>query len=519
MYRCFGLLIVSTILLLAITVGLVTVWASEVQVSDATQGTVITVMTTVDDTVTNDNCTLREAIIAANTDAVVDGCPAGNGLDTIILPAGVYTLTIAGTDEDAGWTGDLDITAALTISGTGAVIDADHLDRVLHIDSAQTGVSVNIAGVTVRHGSSDRGGGILNLGTLTMEDSDISNNSVLGYAGGIDNSGVLTITHSVVSGNFVLHWGGGGGGIGNSGELTVRHSTIEGNSGSSGGGISNSGIMTISNSLLHGNGGRFGGGVRNSGILVITGSSVFDNGATTGGGVENSGALTVVSSTVISNEAASGGGVYNVDGTLVVTNSTVSGNAAASDGGGMMLLDGTAHLYNVTVADNIADQDSENEGDGGGIRRSAFYSGTVSVHNTIVAGNLDLSPSGNVHADCSSDPAGIVSGGHNLIGVADGCNWTASVGDVVGSIVEPIDPLLAPVGDNGGPTFTHALVANSPAINAGNNGFCPATDQRGYLRWDGICDIGAYEYGALPSGPVYSFYLPIIFRTAFLVSD
>ena len=66
--------------------------------------------TTVDDNTINGNCTLREAIIAANTDTAVDNCPAGSGTDTITLAAGVYTLAIAGIGEDAAATGDLDIT-------------------------------------------------------------------------------------------------------------------------------------------------------------------------------------------------------------------------------------------------------------------------------------------------------------------------------------------------------------------------------------------------------------------------
>ena len=105
--------------------------------------TTITVNTFADDLAANGNCTLREAIQAANTDSTVDACPAGSGADTIVLAAGTYTLTIAGASEDANATGDFDITNALTIIGAGpaaTVINANGLDRAFHaIGSAKIG--------------------------------------------------------------------------------------------------------------------------------------------------------------------------------------------------------------------------------------------------------------------------------------------------------------------------------------------------------------------------------------------
>lgn len=73
-----------------------------------------------DDLDANGNCTLREAIQAANTDAAVDHCAAGQGADTIEIPAGTYTLAIAGPQENGNATGDLDITSDLTLAGAGA---------------------------------------------------------------------------------------------------------------------------------------------------------------------------------------------------------------------------------------------------------------------------------------------------------------------------------------------------------------------------------------------------------------
>src|SRR5262245_34500220 len=75
----------------------------------------ITVTTTSDGAATDGNCTLREAVLAANSDAARDACPAGSGADTIVLSAGTYNLTVTGANEDASLTGDLDITSNITL--------------------------------------------------------------------------------------------------------------------------------------------------------------------------------------------------------------------------------------------------------------------------------------------------------------------------------------------------------------------------------------------------------------------
>jgi hypothetical protein len=86
----------------------------------------------------------------------------------------------------------------------------------------------------------------------------------------------------------------------------------------------------------------------------------------------------------------------------------------------------------------------------------------------------------------------------------------------VGSFSKPLDPLLGPLRDNGGPTPTRALLGGSPAVDAGDPGACPATDQRGILRtWDGdndgqaICDVGAYELNVVF---IRRAYLPLALR-------
>ena len=143
---------------------------------------------------------------------------------------------------------------------------------------------------------------------------------------------------------------------------------------------------------------------------------------------------------------------------------------------------------------------------GGGI--SNF--GTAKVTNTIVAGNGSS-------ADIGPDVDGrlpITSGGHNVIGKTDGSSgWTGT--DKTGTAASPLDPLLGPLSDNGGPTRTIPLLRGSLAIDAGDDAVCAAppvsgVDQRGATRPQGAhCDIGAFEYtvinplpGPKPPGPV-----------------
>jgi len=190
----------------------------------------------------------------------------------------------------------------------------------------------------------------------------------------------------------------------------------------------------------------------------------------TGGGIDNEGTLTVTS-TFSGNSASAGwqglgfgGGIFNDAGsTLTVTNSTFSGNSALGFG-------------------SLEDRSPG----GGGIVNSG---GTLTVTNTIVAN----SPSG---GNCSGP---ITDGGHNIDD--DGsCGFS-------GTSPSNTNPMLSGLANNGGPTQTIALLAGSPAIDAGDESVCSVApvnnlDQRGYVRpgtGSVNCSIGAYEYNAVPA--------------------
>ena len=214
-----------------------------------------------------------------------------------------------------------------------------------------------------------------------------------------------------------------------------------------------------------------GGGIRNTGVLDIGSSVIRANFAgSVGGGIGNSGSLTLFSSTVSGNTAGqSGGGISNLNAgpSVSVFESTISGNISTSGGGGGIWSGGELTIENSTITANSSSQS------GGGIWRT---DGTATVVNTIIAANGQ--------GDCFGT---IVSLGHNLDGDST-CGLTG-VGDLSG-----VDPLLGPLQDNGGPTFTHALLAGSPAIDAGDDSFAISTDQRGFPRPQGLAtDIGAYE--------------------------
>jgi hypothetical protein len=250
-----------------------------------------------------------------------------------------------------------------------------------------------------------------------------------------------------------------------------------------------------------------GGGIFNQGTLTLQNDAITGNTASDiGGGICNgsfqpasTGTLTVIDCTVGNNSNASGGegagGIDTEGGSLTVINTTVSGNKAVNShsAGGVGVYGGSAVISHSTISGNIGDHHSGGGIDGFGTR--------VTLFDTIVAGN-----SGGNGADLAG---GFVSLGHNLIGnITPTITGTGSSGftngvkgDLVGTSKGKIIAKLGPLQNNGGPTLTQALLAGSPAINAGDSTGALATDQRGFApRVAGTAiDIGAFESGAAAS--------------------
>lgn len=383
--RCLAC-IISIILTLAIALSILL--PSQVARADS----IITVTTTIDRENFPDDCTLRDAITAADKDTPVGGCPAGSGPDTIILASGVtYILTI---DE-------LSIHTKIIIEGNGSTIERSSADGITDFRIFWLTANENYTG------------------DLTLNNLTLSNGVDLGGGGGIRNyQGTLTLNQSTVSGNsntgIVNQYGA---------SLYINNSTISGNSG---GGISN-----------------------NQGNVYISNSTIHDN-----------------------YENLYGGGITNYFGEVYVYNSTVSGNSATEEGGGIRNKGGLLRLTNSTVSGNSVSDD----GVGGGIYD---YDGEVELTNTIIAKQLS-------GIDCYGDS--VTSFGYNLDSDRT-CNLDG-IGDISNA-----DPNLGSLQDNGGPTWTHALLEGSPALDVVPTGECQQdTDQRGIERPQGIaCDMGAFE--------------------------
>ena len=304
-------------------------------------------------------CSLREATVAANTDtasgASIGECVAGSGLDTIRLPAGRYTLSIAPVGPDDATTGDLNLTSDGTMRGASAgttIIDADRIDRVITVGTFNSDVTAAIERVTVTGGRTPdgspgldggHGGGILNRGDLTVSESVIADNAT-----GNGGDAVCTNCNAGSAGS-----GGGIQNIGRSqqmqrhGSLTLRESTISANSTGDGG--------------------------------DSEGPAGFAGAGGEGGGLETLAPLAVVNSTIVGNRTGSSGTAANVipnsdgggvltAGASTFTNVTIAGNQTGRAGvaGGVSHVNGTLTLTNTLVASNSAPNCSGTVGDGGG---------------------------------------------------------------------------------------------------------------------------------------------------------
>ena len=438
---------------------------------DCSSGTFIVNSTsdTNDGTCDTSSCSLREAIIAAN--AYGDGA-------VVSVPAGTYTLSIAGTGEDASATGDLDITANIHIVGAGrdqTIIDANGIDRVFDIFSRS-----KIEYLTVQNGQPENGanGGGLLINLSSNADDEI-----------IILNGLKVFNNTALSGT-----GGGLAALGTDGgdifegfTTYISYSVFADNSAVNGGGIA----------------------VEHNAHLLLSESAVDGNNASNNGGgiyyFSNHGPITSLS-TIANNTAQRGGGLY-LDDTAhgYIWTSTISGNSATEDGGGLYF-DPTSDLgisYS-TISDNVADSDFSNTGHGGGIYMAGSHENSVASMTNIIAGNIDQS---NIAPDCYTGNSVLTSLNRNLIGDTTGCLVTThEYGQSNQYDYLNVDPLLSSLAYNGGYNESQALQINSPAIDNAPLQACHPdfgyNDQRGIPRnLDMKCDIGAFEYDALATFP------------------
>ena len=405
---------------------------------------------------------------------------------------------ILNTDENLTLTGVIVSSNTSTAGSGGGVSSAG---GTLTIDNSLfTGNTANGGGFA------NGGGAVYSFGTVVIQNSILDSNVASSAGGGLFTQSNATITGSTLSGNTAAF---GAGFFQFGGTATVQNSTITGNAATSGGGAAYqymASTTTFTNSIVTTNSAFSGGGVQvfQAGTLTIAGSTVAGNTAKTiGGGLSMpaGGTLSIVNSTLSGNSAAGtgvagaitngvGGGLYFggsvAAGGATISNSTISGNGSPAGRGAGLNFNSTGlvNIRNSTITNNSGTN-------GGGIA-SNLAGGTFNFVSTAIAKN-----NGGFRADLLI-AAGTITANNSAIGEVPFGLVVVGANNKTGFPGNPLDPLLGPLGDNGGPTFTHALFASSPLINAGSNPFLPApaptADQRGLSRTFGAAtDIGALE--------------------------
>jgi hypothetical protein len=264
--------------------------------------------------------------------------------------------------------------------------------------------------------------------------------------------------------------------------------------------------------IANGQGALYGAGIRTGGravSAVAVSDCVITNNTTTllGAGIFNSPGVTLAISncTISGNSATSGngGGIYKNNATLTVVASTLSGNFAYYVGGGIMNYGQPGSAILTLTASTL----SSNSASYGATILSDGYQGVAAVQigDTILNGGAG--------ANISNGSGTITFAGFNLSSY-DGGGLLTATGDQTNTA-----PLLGPLQDNGGPTWTHALLRNSPAIVRGKRDAIPAlaraTGQRGSLRMvdfpavtnaagSEASDIGVFEVPCVPASPTFS---------------
>ncbi|MDT3778353.1 DUF2341 domain-containing protein [Nitrospira sp. MA-1] len=393
--------------------------------------------------------------LSADADLLIYGCNFGRGESGL---SAIQTLAdLTGAD------------IAASIDRTGHVSEYANWELEVSTGFIETSIVIDQA-------TQDAWEGVLATYTVTTTTDGGAGSLRQAIINANANAGTDTITF-VGSGTYLLTITGTGENAAATGDLDITESlNIIGNGAGSTiidasglGGTPDrvfdirTGITTMSGVTIKGGSGVTGAGIETQSgtTLDLIDVELRENfSAGNGGGIFNSATLTLDRVTIANNTASgNGGGIYfsgGVGGTL--TNVTISSNSAAN-GGGLYNSNTTVTILNSTIADNST-----------GIAQLGGAAITQ-LKNSI----LD-----NVGANANTP---LTSMGFNID--SDG---TAGIGG-------PIDPRLAGLADNGGPTRTHALLAGSPAINAGTATGAPTVDQRGATR-DASVDIGGFEAGS-----------------------
>jgi hypothetical protein len=475
----------------------------------------------------------------------------GNQNGRVFHHDGAGTLTLRGLAITNGSANSLDAIPTPYQGAYGGCIlsyvsESEGLSEIALIDSSVTNCRATVA----PGGVSDtaKGGGIF-AKSLRLDGSIVAENRVenqagyLAMGGGVFSLGPVEIVASEISGNRAetnyniyavvgLAAGGGvwtqrGGDITNtiiSNNFAGCDTTVTSCSSAAAGGINTIRIggapLTITSSVVVNNtieaGGtdgdvRLGGaGIAAADGLTVVGSTITGNVAHTptpgncsaciGGGIQAKfGDILVVSSTIADNvSAGAGGGVYVAVAHLRLSDSTISHNHAADAGGGVFAGAAGITAYPIVLQNSTVTANSAGSG-GGIVDTHAASMGSTTMDSSIVFGNMNIDSGASYGADIASLADTVIVGANNLVGSSSGVSLPSDTLN--------LDPMLGPLQDNGGPTWTHALLPGSPGLDAGNNSASLDFDQRGpgFRRVSGVApDIGAFEMQVAMPDAIFS---------------
>ena len=383
--------------------------------------------------------------------------------DQITFASGLSgsTITLSST---------LTIDHNITITGLGAANLAVSGNHAVGVFVVNSGVTASISNLKIENAEGNSGGGIDNLGTLTLSNDTITGNTSATSGGGVFNTGTLTVSDSTFANNTAAY----GGGLGNSGLATVTGSTFTGNSASStgGGGILNyNGTLTLSNSTLANNTAATGGGINNyTGSVTLSDDTIADNTdfAYGGGGVYNGpgNTMTMLNTIVAGNHL--NGAASDINGTIAVADDDLIGTSS-----GMTITSGSGNHLNVSAG--LASALANN---GGPTQTLALLSSSAAIGN---GGALTTVAAG--HAVGIADTTIYVS---NAAAIAETAgSYTILIGQeqmLVTSVNTTTNTLTVQRGVNGTTAATHNVAASVYF----------ATDQRGINR-PTPADIGAFQ--------------------------
>jgi len=415
---------------------------------------------------------LRQAVLDAVSGDTID--LSKTGCSAITLSTGEIAIDI----DD------------LTVQGPGAsllTVSGGDLYRIFRHDGTGT---LSIDDLTISHGNAyvpvgesgnPYGGCVMSMGSVNLARSVVDSCQATNFTygtkvkgGGVYSLAGASVVDSVISGNLVQTTGSFslGGGLYTAGPLEVRSTLVTGN-------------QTRPDFRGYGGGLQAGRTSFAEASLVLDKSLVELNTSSYGGGVFVNGPVLITSSTLTQNSGRDGGALYTYESgteTVALENTTISGNQAYFASG--LALYGNVEISNCTIANNISLGTAH---PGAGIQ---LVSATLDLQSSIVSGNTsNIGGNGPVPDDIGSGGAATVTGANNLVFAS---TLTLPADTLVG-----VDPLILPIGDNGGPTPTHALDPLSPAIDSGNDAGGFEFDQRGFPRTFGAAtDIGAVEYGS-----------------------